>query len=146
MNAIKTKLQVTAAAAAIAAGAAFAPGAAHAAPAVQAPAAPVQQVAGGVSEAPGDLLFYSRVISLQIAAANIRFRSFILESRAERLQAYADRYPGTAFGEWAAAAAQRTLERRAAYGQLSFSACRGDSGIQVGPYGTVTRSCVTSTT
>lgn len=141
MNAVVKKLQVGVAAFAVGASAAFTPAVANAAPAVQVPTAPVQQVAGGVAEAPGDLLFYSRVISLQIVAANIRFRSNILESRAQRLQAYADKYPGTAFGEWAAAAAQRTLERRAAFGQLSFTACRGDSGIQVGPYGTVTSGC-----
>lgn len=138
MNAIATKFKVTAAALALGAGAALTPAVAHSAPAVQVPAAPVQQVVGGVAEAPGDFIYYSRVVSLQVLAANIRFTSAVLESRANRLQAYAAAYPNTLFGQWAAQAAQRTLERRAAYGALTFSACRGDSGIQVGPYGTVT--------
>lgn len=146
MKAITTKIQVSAAAAAIAAGAAFAPAAATAAPAVQVPAAPVQQMVGGVSEAPGDLLYYSQVISLQVVAANIRFRSFVLDSRAQRLAAYAARYPDTAFGRWAAAASERLQQRRAAYGDISFAACRGNSGISVGPYGTITTGPCTGAT
>ncbi|MEZ0342934.1 hypothetical protein ACAG25_23495 [Mycobacterium sp. pV006] len=147
MSAFVTKFQVTAAAVAMGAAVAFTPAAASATPAVQqVAAAPVQQMAGGVAEAPGDLLYYSRVISLQFVAASIRFNSEILERRALRLQSYADRYPDTLFGRWAAAAAQRTIERYNAYGQFELSACRGSEGIQVGPYGNVTRGCASTTT
>ncbi|UXA19282.1 hypothetical protein [Mycobacterium sp. SMC-4] len=138
MNALATKFQVGAAAVALAATTALAPVVASAAPAVQVPAAPVAQAVGELPQAPGDLLFFSQVASLQFIASNIRFRSFTLESRATRLQAYANLYPGTFFGNWAAATAERLLERRAYYGNVSFSACRGGSGIVVGPYGSVT--------
>lgn len=138
MNAIATKIQVTAAAAAIAATTALAPVVANAAPAVQVPAAPVSQVVGELPQAPGDLLYWGQVASLQFVASQIRFRSFILDSRAQRLQAYATLHPDTFFGRWAAAAAVRLEARRAAYGDISFSACRNGTGLQVGPYGTVT--------
>ncbi len=138
MNAIATKFQVTAAALAVGATAAFfAPIAANAAPAVQVPTAPVHQMVGDLAEAPGDFLFYTQVISLQIIASNIRWRSSSLEGRAQSLQVYAANNPGTFFGQLAAARAQTLLERRAALGALTFSACKGDKGIQVGPYGTV---------
>lgn len=145
MSAIKTRLRVTAAAAAIGAATVLTPVTASAAPVAPAPAAPVQQVVGGVSEAPGDFLYYSRVISLQLVASSIRFNSAILEARALRLQQYADRYPNTFFGRWAAAAAERTIARYNAYGEFNLSACRGSEGIQVGPYGVVSRGCASAT-
>ncbi|MGE2728588.1 hypothetical protein ACQI4F_03850 [Mycolicibacterium vaccae] len=139
MNAIATKIKVSTAAVAMAATAAFAPVAANAAPAVQVPAAPaVQQVVGQLPEAPGDFLFYTQVASLQVVASIIRFRSFSLESRAQRLQAYANLNPNTFFGRLAAQTAERLITRRNALGQISFSACRDGRGISVGPYGTVT--------
>lgn len=138
MNAIATKFKVGTAAVAIAAGAAFAPAAANAAPAVQVPAAPVQQVAGDLQQAPGDLLYFFQVVSLQVVATNYRFASFVLESRAERLQAYAAAFPNTFFGRMAAASAERLTDRRARLGELNLSVCRDGSGISVGPYGTVT--------
>ncbi|MGE2736475.1 hypothetical protein [Mycolicibacterium vaccae] len=139
MSAIATKFKVTTAALAVGASAAFTPVVASAAPATPVPAAPVQQVVGSVSEAPGDFFYYASVISLQIAASSIRFRSAVLDNRAERLRTYAARFPDTAFGRWAAAAAVRVEQRRAAYGAISFSACRDGQGVSVGPYGTVTR-------
>lgn len=138
MNAIATKFQVSAAAVAVAAAATFAPVAANAAPAVSVPTAPVHQLVGDLAQAPGDLAFAFQVTSLQVIASGIRFRSYSLDSRAQRLQAYAALHPGTFFGNLAAARAQSLLERRAALGDISFSACRGGTGIAVGPYGTVT--------
>lgn len=87
MNAIAAKCQVTVAALAVGAAAAFAPVAANAAPAVQLPAAPVQQVVGDLAEAPGDFLFFSQVVSLQVAAASIRFRSYLQETLSANLPA-----------------------------------------------------------
>ncbi|MGE2836592.1 hypothetical protein [Mycobacterium sp. SMC-4] len=139
MTAVVTKLQVGAAALAVGAAAAFTPVAANAAPAVSTPAAPVHQVIGELPQAPGDFMYYSRVISLQIAASSIRFRTAVLDRRATRLEEYAAKYPNTWFGRQAAATAERLRERRAIYGGITFSACHNGSGIQVGPYGTVTR-------
>lgn len=138
MNTVATRFQVTMAGAAVAAAAVFTPIAANAAPAVQLPAAPVSQMVGNIAEAPGDFLYATQVASLQLVGGVIRFRSFALDSRAQRLQAYATLHPGTFFGQQAAATAQRLLQRRAAFGDTSYSACRGGTGIKVGPYGTVT--------
>ncbi|MEZ0342939.1 hypothetical protein ACAG25_23520 [Mycobacterium sp. pV006] len=139
MNAIATKFQVTVAAAAVAATTALAPVVANAAPAnVHVPAAPVSQMVGELPQAPGDFLWFVQVASLQNIGTIIRARSARLDSRAQRLQAYAALNPDTFFGRWAAAAADRLIAQRNAYGQLNFSACRGGTGIAVGPYGTVT--------
>lgn len=138
MNAISSKINVTAAAVVVGAAAALAPVAANAAPAVTLPAAPVNQVVGGLAEAPGDFIYASQVISLQILASNIRLRSASLDRRASRLEAYAAAHPDTFFGQRAAATALRLRDRRAGFGDISFAACRGGTGIAVGPYGTVT--------
>ncbi|MGE2736471.1 hypothetical protein [Mycolicibacterium vaccae] len=138
MNAIATKFQVTVAAAAVAATTALTPVVANAAPVdLQVPAAPVSQVVGELPQAPGDFLWFVQVTSLQATGSIIRARTAYLDSRAQKLQAYAALNPNTFFGRWAAAAAERLIERRNAYGSLSFSACRGGTGISVGPYGTV---------
>lgn len=138
MNIITTKLNVTAAALAVGATAALAPIAANAAPAVSIPTAPVHQVVGDLAQAPGDFFYATQVISLQVLASNIRFRSASLDRRATRLEAYAAAHPDSFFGQQAAATAARLRDRRADYGDISFTACRGGSGIAVGPYGTVT--------
>lgn len=138
MNAISTKLNVTAAVVAIGTTAALMPIAANAAPAVPLPTVPVNQVVGGIAEAPGDLIYASQVLSLQVLAANIRARSASLDRRATRLEAYAAAHPDTYFGQRAAATAERLRDRRADFGDISFTACRGGTGLAVGPYGTVT--------
>lgn len=138
MNAVVTKLNVTAAAIAVGAAAVFAPIAANAAPAVSLPTAPVNQVVGDLAQTPGDLLYAGQVLSLQILARNIQTRSASLDRRATRLEAYAAAHPDTYFGQRAAATAERLRDRRADYGDISFTACRGGSGVAVGPYGTFT--------
>ncbi|KRE33806.1 hypothetical protein ASG82_22375 [Mycobacterium sp. Soil538] len=138
MNAISTKLNVTAAALAVAATGALAPIAANAAPAVSLPTAPVHQMVGDLAQSPGDLLYAGQVLSLQVLASNIRFRSTSLDRRATRLEAYAAAHPDSFFGQQAAATAARLRDRRADYGDISFTACRNGSGVAVGPYGTFT--------
>ncbi|PRC46016.1 hypothetical protein C6A85_92235 [Mycobacterium sp. ITM-2017-0098] len=117
----------------------FATGAANAAPQVALPAAPVTQITGDFAQAPGDLLYFGQVMSIQMAGSSIRFRSSVLESRATRLEAYAARYPDTFFGRAAAQAAERARAERARLGSITLSACRDGEGIAMGPYGTVTR-------
>lgn len=139
MNAIATKMQIAVASAALAAGTALAPTVANAAPVdVQVPAAPVAQMVGELPQAPGDFLWMMQVSSLQAVGSIVRARVARLDSRAQRLEAYAVLNPDSFFGRWAASAAQRLRDQQAAYGNLSFSACRGGTGIVVGPYGTVT--------
>lgn len=139
MASVATKLQVAAAAAAVSVSAVFATGAANAAPQLELPTAPVSQVVGDFAQAPGDLLYFSQVISIQAAGSSIRFRTGVLERRATRLEAYAARYPDTFFGRAAAQAAERARAERARLGSITLSACRGGEGIAMGPYGTVTR-------
>ena len=133
MNAIATKLQVTAAAAAIAAGAAFAPAVSNAAPAVQISAAPVETTIANLAEAPGDFTWWFQVTSVQIAASLTRFGTYWADSQIARYEADLTRNPNSIFaGYW-----QRRIDqletRRAAFGQLSLSACRDGQGIVAAP-------------
>jgi len=137
MNTVATRFQVAAAVAALAAGAVFAPIAANAAPAVQLPTAPVQQLVGDLPEAPGDIIFFATTVSIQAVGAVIRVRSDALDRRATRLEEYAASHLGTFFGDSAALRAARLRDRRAQFGDISFSACNGGSGISLGPYGSV---------
>lgn len=138
MNAVSTKFNVTAAALAVGAAAALMPVAANAAPAAPLPAVPVNQLVGDLAQTPGDLLYAGQVLSLQLYAKTVSSRSASLDRRATRLEAYAAANPDSYFGQRAAATAQRLRTQRADYGDISFTACRGGSGVAVGPYGTFT--------
>ena len=136
MNAIATKFQVGAAALAIGATAAFAPVAANATPAVQVPAAPVQIV--DVPQAPGDFIWFFQVTSVQLAATFTRSATFWTDTAIARYEAALVKRPDSIFAPfWQNRMAQLQVQR-AAFGQLSLSACRNGQGISAGPYGTVT--------
>lgn len=138
MNAIATKFRVGAAALAIGATAAFAPVAANAAPAVQLPAAPVQ-IAGDAPQAPGDFIWFFQVTSVQLAATFTRSATFWTDTAIARYESALARHPDSFFATgWQTRIAQLQAQR-AAFGQLSLSACRNGQGVSAGPYGTFTR-------
>lgn len=138
MNAIATKFQVTAAAAAIGAAAIFTPIAANAAPVVEIQAAPVSQVVGDLAQAPGDFLWFFQVTSVQIAASIARTNTYWADSAIARYEARLTRNPDSIFANYWQSRITTLETRRAAYGQLSYSICRNGQGISAGPYGTVT--------
>lgn len=138
MNAIATKFQVGAAAVAVGVTAAFTPVAATAAPAVQAPAAPVQ-FAGDLRQAPGDLVWFWQVTSLQLAAATVRTMTFWTDLT---ISIYEDKLasnPGSIFAGFWQLRLNQLAAQRADIGALTFDVCRDGSGYSAGPYGTVTQ-------
>lgn len=142
MNAIATKFQVGAAAVALGASAAFVPAAANAAPAVQIPAAPVQQVAGGFAQAPGDLIWFFQVTSLQLAAAGLRTETFWTDLTISIYQDKLERRPDSIFAPFWERRLEQLAAQRASIGSITFDVCRDGEGYAAGPYGTVTRgSC-----
>lgn len=138
MTAITTKFQVGAAAIAIGAAAAFAPVAANAAPAVQVPAAPVQ-IAGDLPQAPGDFIWFFQVTSVQLAATFTRSATFWTDTTIARYEAALARHPDSFFATGWQNRITQLQAQRAAFGQLSLSACRNGQGVSAGPYGTFTR-------
>lgn len=137
MTAITTKFQVGAAALAIGATAAFAPVTANAAPAMQVPAAPVQ-IAGDLPQAPGDFIWFFKVTSVQIAANLTRSATYWTDRSIARYEADLARKPDSIFASYWQSRINTLETRRAAYGQLSLSACRNGQGVSAGPYGTFT--------
>ena len=138
MNAIVTKFQVGAAALAVGASAAFTPVVANAAPAVPVPAAPVQ-VVGAAPEAPGDFIWFFQVTSVQIAASLTRSATFWTDTAIARYEAKLAYNPDSIFANYYQSRINTLKQRRAAYGQLSLSACRDGEGVVAGPYGSFTR-------
>ncbi|MGE2836587.1 hypothetical protein [Mycobacterium sp. SMC-4] len=142
MNTIATKFKVGTAAAAMAASAVIAPVAASAAPAVQVPAAPVQQVAGGVAQAPGDFIWFFQVSSVQIAGALTRTATYWTDVTIMNYQRLLEANPNSIFAPFFERRLEQLASQRANFGELSFSVCRNGEGVSAGPYGTVTRgSC-----
>ena len=139
MNAIATKFQVGAAALALGATAAFAPVAANAAPAAEIPAAPMHAVIDNAAQAPGDFIWFFQVRSVQLAATFTRSATFWTDTAIASYEGALARRPDSIFAPfWQNRIAQLNVQR-AAFGELSMSACRDGQGVSAGPYGTFTR-------
>lgn len=141
MNAIATKLQVTAAAVAIAAGAAFAPVAANAAPAVELPAAPVQ-VMGDIAAQPQGLL---GVFVVQFTGAVTRTSTWWTRMTITNYQSLLEARPDSIFAPFWQSRINRLNQQLASYAAVEMSACAGGTSYSIvaGSYGGVTRgACV----
>ncbi|ORV91732.1 hypothetical protein [Mycolicibacterium iranicum] len=141
MNAIATKFQVTAAAAAVAAGTALVPVAANAAPAVQLPAAPVQ-VMGDIAAQPQGLV---GVFVVQFTGIVTRTSTYFTRLTILNYESLLEANPDSIFAPFWEARIERLNERLATYGEVEISACFGGTSYSIvaGSYGGVTRgACV----
>lgn len=137
MNAIATKFQVTAAAAAIAAGTALVPVAANAAPAVELPAAPVQ-VMGDIAAQPQGLF---GVFVVQFTGAVTRTSTYWTRFTILNYESLLEARPDSIFAPFWEARIERLNEQLASYGEVEASACFGGTSYNIvaGSYGGVTR-------
>lgn len=141
MNAIATKVKVSAAAAVIAASAAFVPVAANAAPAVELPAAPVQ-VLGDIAAQPQGLF---GVFVVQFTGAVTRTSTWWTRMTINNYQSLLEANPNSIFAPRYQARIDRLNAQLARYGEVSASACAGGTSYNIvaGSYGGVTRGSCT---
>ncbi|PRC41348.1 hypothetical protein C6A85_000000116095 [Mycobacterium sp. ITM-2017-0098] len=142
MNAIATKFQVTAAAAAVGAAAVLAPVAANATPAVQFQTAPVTQFAGDFAQQPSGLL---GVFVVQFTGAVTRTSTYWTRFTILNYESLLEAHPDSIFAPFWEARVETLNERLATYGQVEMSACAGGTSYNIvaGSYGGVTTgACV----
>ncbi len=142
MNAIATKFQVTAAAAAIAAGTVMAPVAANAAPAVQIPTAPVNQLVGDFAAQPQGLI---GVFVVQFTGVVTRTSTWWTRFTILNYESLLEANPDSIFAPFWEARLETLNERLASYGEVEMSACLGGTSFNIvaGSYGGVTTgACV----
>lgn len=142
MNAIATKFQVTAAAAAIGAAAVLAPVAANATPAVQFQTAPVNQIVGDLAAQPQGLF---GVFVVQFTGVVTRTSTYWTRFTILNYQSLLEANPDSIFAPFWEARVETLEARLATYGQVEMSACAGGTSYSIvaGSYGGVTTgACV----
>lgn len=138
MNAIATKFQVAAAAAAIGAAAVVTPVAANAVPAVQFQTAPVHQVVGDFAQQPQGLI---GVFVVQFTGVVTRTSTYWTRFTILNYQSLLEAYPDSIFAPFWEARVATLNARLASYGEVEMSACFGGTSFNIvaGSYGGVTR-------
>ncbi|MDG4664225.1 hypothetical protein [Mycobacterium sp. 236(2023)] len=140
MNAIATKVKVSAAAAAMAASAVFVPVAANAAPAIQLPAAPA---ISDLAQQPQGLF---GVFSVQFTGAVTRTSVYFTRNTILNYQSLLAANPNSIFASFYQRRLNQLNAQLTRYGQVNVSACFNgrSTSIVAGSYGNVsTGTCTT---
>lgn len=142
MNAIATKFQVAAAAAAVGAAVVVAPVAANATPAVQFQTAPVNQFVGDFAQQPQGLF---GVFVVQFTGVVTRTSTYWTRFTILNYESKLEANPDSIFAPFWQARVNALNARLATYGEVEMSACAGGTSYNIvpGSYGAVTQGvCV----